>query len=250
VTRSRLLTLAAALVLTATSASADMTMKLKMTMAGPMSIEMGTTLYIKGMKMRTDASMAGQDVSLIVDLATKQRLMLQHSTKTVQEIAAMSAASPVPMTVGDISVAMTPTGGKKAVLGRDCDGYTVRVVMPMTMGDETLTMTIAGPVWVAKEAPGMEDYKAFYKAAAATGLELSPFAQGPQGKGMTEMVKVMLDSGMPLEQDMELTVEGTGQMAQVMGKMAMSMSSQVTELTADPIPDDTFAVPADYTKKH
>jgi len=38
-------------------------------------------------------------------------------------------------------------------------------------------------------------------------------------------------------------------MAQAMAQMNMKMTMKATEVSAEPIPDSVFAVPADYAKK-
>ena len=53
-----------------------------------------------------------------------------------------------------------------------------------------------------------------------------------------------------MEQDQQMTMEGTGQMAQKMGQMGkMAVTMKVTSIATDPIPDAKFALPEGYTKK-
>jgi hypothetical protein len=249
---SALVLLLAAMGLVAAPARADVTIKMTMsTTGGPMAMDMTSVAYIKGMKMRTDVKVMTQDMSIIVDVAAKQQLMVNHVTKQVETFDPQSAMANMPVSFGDISVAMKPSGETKEILGRTCTGFTMQLSMPMTLGDESFTMTMTGPVWIAKDAPGVAEYQAFYKAALAAGLSLSPLAQGPQSKGMAEMQRVIATNGIPLEQQLQFSVEGAGQMAQMMGtQMAgMAMVTKVTEISTDSIPDGTFVPPADYTKK-
>jgi hypothetical protein len=47
-----------------------------------------------------------------------------------------------------------------------------------------------------------------------------------------------------------MTLEGTGQMAQMMSQMGgMTFTTKVTAITTDPIPDSKFALPEGYSKK-
>jgi hypothetical protein len=111
-------------------------------------------------------------------------------------------------------------------------------------------MKASGPVWMAKDGPGVADYKSAQKALADAGLSISPFGQGPSVKGMLEVGKALADAGVPLEQDIHMTMEGTGQVAQMMGQMGeMTMKMTVTAISTDPIPDEKFKVPEGYTKK-
>ena len=67
---------------------------------------------------------------------------------------------------------------------------------------------------------------------------------------MAEVAKALADAGIAMEQEINVTMEGTGQMAQMMGQMGnMTMKMTVTAISTDPIPDEKFVVPAGYTKK-
>jgi hypothetical protein len=240
----------AALALAAAPAFADVTIKMSMaTSGGPMVMEMSSVTFIKGMKMRTDASVMSQETSIIIDVAAKQQLMINHATKQVEDFNPAAAMAALPLSFGEASVSMKPSGQTKEILGRTCTGFTLQVNMPMTINGETVTMTMAGSVWIAKDAPGVAEYQAFYKASTAAGLAASPLSSGPQGKEMAEMQKAFAENGIPFEQTMQISVEGSGEMAQAMSQMGMGMVMKVTSISTDPIPDTTFAVPAGYTKK-
>lgn len=240
-----------ALALAAVPASADVTIKMSMaTSGGPMVVEITSTTSIKGMKMRTDMSAMGQDTSLLVDLAAKEMLMVNHGTKTVETFNPSAAAAALPMSFGEATVSIKPMTETKQILGRTCAGFTMQLSIPMSMNGETITMTMEGPVWIAKEGPGTAEYQAFYKASAAAGLVVSPLMGGPQGTAMAEMQKSFAENGIPLEQNMAMAMAGTGEIAQMMAQNGnMSMVMKVSAITTDPIPDSTFAIPAGYTKK-
>ena len=75
-------------------------------------------------------------------------------------------------------------------------------------------------------------------------------AQGPQAKAIVEMQKAMADAGIPLAQEFQMTLEGTGQAAAAIAQVGnMTMATTVTALTTDPIADEVFALPDGYTKK-
>jgi hypothetical protein len=47
---------------------------------------------------------------------------------------------------------------------------------------------------------------------------------------------------------MTLTIEGTGQMAEMMQQMGpMKITTKVTSITTDPIADDVFRIPEGYS---
>jgi hypothetical protein len=239
------------LILVAMPVFADVTMKTTMaTLGGPMSVETVSVTFIKGMKMRSDLKMAGQDMSVFMDIAAKRQVMVNNVTKEVADVGAAMANAPV--NLGDVTVSVKPNGLTKVVLGRTCAGYAVEYTMPMTMMGETLTMALSGVVWIAKDMPGATEYMAFSKAAAAAGLMSASFAQGPQVQGLARLQAALTEIGIPLEQEMRLKVTGTGQMAQAMaesGVGAMTMTMKVTEVSVDPIPAETVELPAAVTKK-
>jgi hypothetical protein len=193
---------------------------------------------------------ASQDVSILFDPANKQLLMLNHVTREVTVYDPLQALAAVPITFGEVRASVKDLGQTKEILGRACQGFTVELIMPMTMGGETLTMKATGAVWMAKDGPGVAEYKSAQKVLAGTGLSISPFGQGPSVKGMLEVGKALADAGITMEQEIHMTMEGTGQVAQMMGQMGdMTMKWTVTAISTDPIPDEKFVIPAGYTKK-
>jgi hypothetical protein len=115
-----------------------------------------------------------------------------------------------------------------------------------------MTVTLAGPVWIVKNAPGSADYARFYKAAAEKGFIFSDprgaKAQPGQAKAMAEMYRQMADmGGIPYETDLQVKMSGSGPMAAIMSKMGnVTMTSTVDSVEVGPLADDLFAPPAGY----
>jgi len=102
---------------------------------------------------------------------------------------------------------------------------------------------------VTKDGPGIPELQAFQKDSAALNLSLSPVGQGPQAKAMAEATKAVTAAGIGLEQQMTMSMEGSGQMAQALSQMGgMSMTVKVTNISVDTIPDEKFAPLADVKK--
>jgi hypothetical protein len=158
----------------------------------------------------------------------------------------------LPLSFGDGKAAVTPNGQTKEILGRQCRGYTVELTIPMTMAGETIVMRMSGPAWIATDGPGVAELRAVQKAFSDVGLSTSLLAgaQGPQGKGMAEATKVLSEAGVVMEQEYQMTLEGTGPMAQMMSQIgSVALTTKVTAISTDPIPDSKFALPEGYTKK-
>jgi hypothetical protein len=239
------------LVCAASPASADLGMTMTLSMnAGGMAVNATMETRIKALKMRSDIKMMQQDMSIFFDAAASQVWLANHATKELTSTDPSSLAGNFPVAFGEAVVTMKPTGQTKELLGRACQGYAIDMTVPMTLGQEAITMRMSGTIWIADKGPGVEEYRAVSKAAAASGFSTSFMAQGPQAKGMLEMQKAMADAGIPLAQEFQMTLEGTGQAAAAMAQFGnMTMATTVTALSTDPIPDDVLALPAGYTKK-
>jgi hypothetical protein len=240
----------AALVLIAAPAFADVTVTMSVSISGPMAADGTMVGKFKGTKARSDVKIMGQDGSIFIDATSKQQWMVNHITRQIEPLNPSQALAGLPMSFGEAKVSVAPNGQTKEILGRTCRGFTVEVTMPMTIGGETLTMKLVGPTWLAKDGPGIAEFRAIQKVFADDGLSISPLGQGPQAKAMAEMNKALADAGVALEQEIHVTMEGTGQLAQMMGQMGnMTMTMKVTSMSTDPIPDAEFALPDGYTKK-
>ena len=56
-----------------------------------------------------DLKAGGQDMSLVVDLTTKEQLLLNHGTKEIQKFDSSAAMAALPVTIGEVSVSSKPT---------------------------------------------------------------------------------------------------------------------------------------------
>jgi hypothetical protein len=244
-------TLIVLLVCTVSPASADLGMTMTMSMnAGGMAVNGQMETRIKAQKMRSDIKLMQQDMSIIFDAAAKQVWTINHGTKEITSTDPAALAGNFPIAFGEAAVSMKPTGQTKELLGRTCQGYAIEMTVPMTVGAETIVMKMSGTIWIADKGPGVEEYKALTKAASESGFSAAFMAQGPTAKGMVEMQKAMAEAGIPLSQEFQMTMEGTGQAAAALAQMGnMTMVTTVTALTTDPIGDEAFALPAGYTKK-
>jgi hypothetical protein len=67
--------------------------------------------------------------------------------------------------------------------------------------------------------------------------------------GMDKMMKAMgAVSGLPYLTEMTITIDGTGQFADMMRQMGpMKITTKVNSITRDAISDDLFKVPEGYT---
>lgn len=225
-----------------------------------------TTVFVKGMKSRSEISGGPISLITIIDATTGQITVLRPDQKTATIVSpkppATGTASSTTLPAGSVDASMKATGKSQVIDGVKCDEYVFTTAMDLSSfaGGQAppeaaamlqgLKMNVAGSLWVSKEVPGAAEYVAFQKAAAAS--DLSAAAMGAAGismPGMDKMLKAMGSiNGLAYMSEMTMSVEGTGQVADMMKQMgAMKIITKTSSISADPISDDLFKVPDGYT---
>ena len=224
------------------------------------------TTRVKGLKSRTDMETSSSVTSSsIVDIAAKQMIMLQHDTKTAQAFDG-STVAPAAAPAATLSVDATtpvPTGKSQEIDGLKCDEYTFTTTMNLSdvTGEKLppeaaelmkgLTMAMKGSMWVAKTAPGVAEFVAYQKALAKADLTNTVMKMtGVSVPGLDKILKAMTSvEGLPYLTVIDMKLEGTGPMADMMRQMmdGMKITSKLTSLSAEAIGDEAFKVPDGYT---
>jgi hypothetical protein len=251
---------AAAAMMLAAPAWADVTVTEttggKMFGAGDMT---GTKVTrIKGHKMRQDMNHPGRDnVSMIFDVDSGKMIILNHAKKE----AMVRSTADIGQAMGQISDAdvkssLTDSGQAKTVAGASCNVFDTSISVSFSMMEKAppMTMVMTGPVCLSKTAPGHEDFRNFYLAAAEKGFIFTDpqaaKAQPGMAKAMQTMARKMAEGGLPLSSDLNMTFEGDNPMAQMMKKMGgAKMTSEATKIETTALSDDIFAVQAGYKTK-
>lgn len=219
----------------------------------------GTT-YIKGARMRTDLVTGDTTRSTVVDLDQQKMYSFDSKKKEsdVYDLATLQADMAKGTDVANLKATITANGQTKSIGGKTATGYDMIISVPATMGgnaDMAMTVTLTGPVWIVKGAPGTADWANFYKQAATKGFIFGDprAAKGSPGqaRAMVEMYRKMAEiGGIAYETETNIKLEGSGPMAGLMAKMgAVSSTTSVTDVSAAPLADDLFAVPAGYKLK-
>ena len=228
------------------------------------------TMRVKGMKMRSEVEAGPVSMVTIVDVPGKQVIVLRADQKTATIVSSKPPASttttttttttPPSVTPPGVDATVKATGRSQVIDGVKCDEYVINATADMSsmrnaqMPPEAAAMMqgmkvkMNGSIWVAKDAPGAAEYMAFQKAAAAEQLAASS-AMGINMPGMDNLTKAMGGiSGMPYLTEMETSIEGTGQMAEMMKQMGVTkVTTKVSSINADPLSDDLFKIPEGYT---
>jgi len=212
---------------------------------------------IKGNKMRTDTTMGDTARTMIFDVDAQKLYVFDSKKKEadVWDMAAFGAEIGKAVDVSGAKASIKPNGQTRQIAGHAAAGYDMEVSMNSAMGgskDMTMTVTLAGPAWIVKNAAGSADYARFYKAAADKGWIFSDprgaKAQPGQAKAMAEMYKRVAEiGGIPYQTEMQIKMSGSGPMAAVFSKMgSMTMTTTVDSVETGALADDLFAPPAGY----
>ncbi len=241
----------------AVPAWADVTIKQTTTGKGMgMSGTMPGTTYLKGMKMRTDAVSGDTTRTTIFDLENQKMYSFDNKKKEadVWDMQAFAAEMSKSVDTSAMTSSLKPNGQTKPIAGKTATGYDMEITVPSQMGSggPKMTVTLVGPMWVVKDAPGTAEYAAFYKAAVDKGWIFSDprAAKGSPGqaKAMAQMQKQLAETGgVPYETEMQVKMGGEGPMAGLLGKMGgVTMKSTVESIESGALADDLFAPPAGY----
>lgn len=237
---------------------ADLTLKSTLggsAMGKPMAGQ--SVLQIKGLKMRTESEIAGQNTVSILDVEARQMILLDAKKQTADVFdMTQLAAAQQQIGMNDFQVKVEPAGGQRQIAGFTCDGYhmEIRVKMDDPTGQgNPMQVVIGGPVWLTKDAPGKEEFTTFYTAAAKAGLFFGnpEFAKAQPGreKGMTELYRSMAEKGLSCGMELNIGFEGEGMMAQMMKKMGVTSTTTLESVSDAPLSDDLFKVPAGWKVK-
>jgi hypothetical protein len=160
--------------------------------------------------------------------------------------------------VSNMTASLKANGQTKQIAGKDASGYDVLLTLPATMGGKDgmkMTVTLSGPVWIVKGAPGTADYVNFYKAAVEKGFIFSDprGAKGNPGqaKAQAELYRQLAATGgIPYEQETSIKMGGEGPMASMMARMGnITMTQTVASVDTGTLAADLFAPPAGYKIK-
>lgn len=219
-----------------------------------MTIEGELVTRIKGLKLRSDVVIRGETMSTIVDLGSGTFMTLRPTLRQAEVYdMKMAAAGMAALNDAGVATKLTPTGRKEVRQGLSCEEYTVELnVNVAPPPNQPLTLTMRGPVWIAPSAPGRADFARFYAAAADRRLFFndprSAIADPPRTRALTLLFKQIAQLGVLVESSIEVSFDGQGAMAGAAQRMGVStMINKVTRTSADPIADDVFVVPSDYT---
>ena len=217
--------------------------------------------YIKGNRMRSDMQDGDKTQSIVFDLDAQKLFIFDSKKKEadVWDMATFGGEISKSVDTSQMKTSLKPNGQTKTIAGQSATGYDMEISMPAGLAGSTemmMLVTLSGPTWIVKNAPGTEDYLRFYKTAAEKGWILgdpraAKASPGP-AKAMTEMYKQIAEAGgIPYETNMQIRMGMTGNAANpiggLLGRMGnVTMASTVQSVETSSLQDDLFAPPAGY----
>ena len=241
-------------------AAADVKMVTSIEMSGPAASSGESTVYIKGLKMRTEQNQGGDQIVSILDLDKQQMIQLNVKKERAElyDLRAVGEQMDQYVDSTNVKVSLEPTGETRTVAGATCKVHNMSVKLDIEMAPGSgmgATMAMEGTSCLVPDAPGTEDYERFYTAMAERGLFLGDprAAQGPGAgtqKGLTELYSEMAKKGIAYQSDLETGFEGSGMMAKMLSKMSVEMETTVLSVSTESLPDSLFEVPAGYKVKN
>lgn len=206
--------------------------------------------------MRSDIVIGDRTQTTIFDVDAQKMYMFDSRKKEadVWDMGAFAEEMSKSVDMSSAKMSLKPNGQTKQISGQTATGYEMESSMQSALGgskEMTMTVTLQGPVWIVKNAPGAADYSRFYKAAAEKGFIFSdPRAaksQPGQAKAMAKTYEQMADiGGIPYETEMQIKMGG-GPMGGLLSRLGnVTMTSLVESVTVGPLADVLFAPPAGY----
>src|SRR5262245_26787567 len=242
-------------------AYADVTLKQTVNGKG-MGIGAATTgtTYIKGHKMRSDMLLGDKVQTTIFDLDAQKAYVFDSKKKEadVWDMAAFATELSKSVDTQNMKVSLTPNGQSKTIAGVNASGYDLEIIVPASMAgskDMSMMVTLSGPMWIVKNAPGTPDYVQFYKAAVEQGWIFSDprAAKGTPGqtRAMAEMYRQLADTGgIAYETNMQIKMSADGGGNPLGGLLARigNMTAETTTQSVETgtLTDAMFSPPADY----
>jgi hypothetical protein len=215
-----------------------------------------STTYIKGNRMRIETVLGDRTQVMIFDVDAQKLYVVDMRRKQVDawDMAAFAAQIEKSVDIQGAKGSIKPNGQSKQIGGRTASGYDMAMSMQAAMAgskDLNMTVTMQGPAWIVKGAPGSADFSRFYKAAADKGFIFgdpqAAKAQPGQAKALAEMYRQFADiGGIPYETQMDIKMSGEGPMAMVARMGNATMTQVVESVDTAALADDLFVPPAGF----
>lgn len=256
----QLLTCTAVALVLATPAAADVTLRQVVKGKGlGLSGQTTGVTYIRGLRMRSDVKIRDRVQTTIFDLEAQKMYVFDSRKKEAEvwDIAAFSTELSKTLDSGQMTVSLDTNGQTRQIGGRAATGYDLEISVPVDNDGMPMIVTLSGPMWIVKGAPGTSDYLRFYRAAAERGWILSDprAAKGSpaQARTMTEMHHRLAETGgiaYETSAHIKLRARGNNPLGGLLARIGTITAATIVEsVETTPLSDELFAPPAGYKLK-
>lgn len=204
-------------------------------------------LYVKKHLMRRDLTDRGRTYSYLYDLKKRQVAIVDHFLRQVEvhELGSDKAGRNKNLRLG-----LAATGRKHALQDWNCEEHTLDASLPAELGQEKVTVVLAGQVWLERKAVERKEIAPFVKSVEADDFFVGAATPGKpanvQAQGINEVMRQVLAKGMLCAAEIQLKYEGDGPMADLGRRMATKASIVYEAVTDEPLMDAVFDAPAGY----
>jgi hypothetical protein len=204
-------------------------------------------LYVKKHQMRRDLTDRGRAYSYIYDLKTKRVAVVDHFMRQFETHALSSSKAG---NSKGLRLKLSQTGRRHDLQDWNCEEYTLDASLPAELGQEKVTVTLGGEVWLERKASERREVVPFVKAVEAddffVGAAMPGKAANAQAQGINEVMRQVLGRGMLCAADIRLDYVGDGPMADLGRRMATKASIVYESVSDAPLQDELFDIPAGY----
>jgi hypothetical protein len=202
--------------------------------------------------MRRDMVDRGKAYTNLFDLKAKEVTIIDHSLRqaTVYVTSSLRQETDASVDSKAIKLEVKPTGRTHVLQKWPCVEHTLSLTMPAEIGGEKLSFEMEGTLWLARNTPEQKEIAAVLKLMQDPdfflGIPTLAKSSPVQARGISEAIRRIAPMGLLCSVDVSLKYEGTGRIAQLSKKMASRISLTFDDYSTEPIPKDTFQVPAGY----
>jgi len=203
-------------------------------------------LYVKQHQLRRDLTDRGRAYSYIYDLKKKEIAVVDHFMRQFETHALASGKA----NAKGMRLKLAQTGRRHELQDWNCEEYSLGASLPADLGQEKVTVTLDGEVWLERQARERKEVAPFVKSVEAddffVGAAMPGKPANAQAQGINEVMRQVLGKGMLCAADIRLNYVGNGPMADLGRRMATKASIVYESVSDAPLQDALFAIPAGY----
>lgn len=214
------------------------------------------TLLFKGARLRRDVVDRGRAYSYIYDPAARQVAVLDHvlHLAEIHSMRTLAGETEGKINSQRMKLTTTPTGRTQKLQSWNCAEHDLSIVMPAQLGNEPVTLTLSGHIWLARKVAEQSEIAALLKVAESPdffiGIPAFARASPAQAGAFSEALTRIAPMGMLCAAEVEARYEGTGPLVELARRVGTRIGINFEQFNTDALKDESFIVPANYRVIH